>query len=667
MHSQEPVSGNAAGKPAPSSSGTEEQHAGLEAISTEHGFGLAVHQALRDFQRPDRLRDNPLLTARLVADALRQSPATPPTQALRDLIRSHCERLGQNPKTSRFQKILQHTYLAPLRSQQAAADAVHLSWSTYRRCLADAVRMLTASLWEAESALRGPMHHNRHGLRRAWPWYVTTAVVVLAAALGAGFLHHRRRQQAIVENSLPVTLAVLPFADLNHDTDSHYLSDGITDELITRLGRVPALHVVAHTSSFSLRDKSMDVRDIGRVLGVRNVIEGSVQRTADTLHISVALVDTANGYELWSDEFSMPRSKIFETEDMIAEAIITHLHLPMDTSGDNHNGGYPNINLEARDTYLVGMGYLGYRTVPDIEQSISYFQKSIQEDSNYADSWAGLAMAYTIWGNYESDEAPDTHYSDALTAVNKAIALDPSLPLAHAVLGLLHEEHWEWPQARQEFTLALKLDPSYATAQQWYAMYFWFTGDVQQAVKQMQMAFELDPLSPIINADLGRALAYAGKPGQAAAQFRTCIALTPRFGLTYTFMAENDIAIGNYKRALDDIQMAGNLWGNHNEPFLLMERGVAEAGLGHKNLARQSLKELQHSSTHQYRSGVMLAYVQWSLGDKNAAFTELWRAVQDHDQLIMIVSGPGWAGMRADSRFAGIRKLMNLTPAPAVH
>ncbi len=464
-----------------------------------------------------------------------------------------------------------------------------------------------------------------------------------------------------------MTLAVLPFADLDHDPDSHYLSDGITDELITRLGRIPVLHVVAHTSSFSLRDKSMDVRDIGRVLGVRNVIEGSVQRSADTLHISVALVDTANGYELWSDEFSMPRSKIFETEDTIADSVITHLHLPMDTSGANHHDVYPNINLEARDAYLVGMGYLGYRTVPDIEQAISYFQKSILEDGNYADSWAGLAMAYTIWGSYESEEAPDTHYSDALTAVNKAIALDPSLPLAHAVLGLLHEEHWEWPQARQEFTLALKLDPSYATAQQWYAMYFWFTGDVQQAVKQMQMAFELDPLSPIINADLGRALAYAGKPGQAAAQFRTCIALTPRFGLTYTFMAENDIATGNYQQALDDIHMAGNLWGDKNEPFLLMERGVSEAGLGHKELARQNLKELQHSSAHQYQSGVMLAYVYWSLGDKDAAFPELQRAVQDHDQLIMIVSGPGWAGMRADPRFAVIHKMMKLPAANVAH
>ncbi len=636
-------------------------------IGMEHGFALAVHQALRDFHRPDHLRDNPLLGSQLVATARVQSPTTPPTQALRELIRSHCERLGQNAKSSRFQLVLQHTYLAPLRSQQAAAEALHLSWSTYRRCLADAARMLTASLWETEIAL-GPALAHRRGLHRAWPWFATAALIVLGAAVGAGYLHHlRRRQQATAEKALPVTLAVLPFLNLDQDSGSRYLSDGISDELITRLGRIPALRVVARTSSFSLQDKPMDVREIGRVLGVHDVIEGSVQRSADTLRISVALVNTANGYEVWSDELTTPRSKIFGAEDAIADAVIAQLHLPAEVSNAAHGDGYPTVNSEARDTYLVGMEYLNYRTVPDIKQAINYFQKSIQEDSNYADSWAGLAMAYTIWRDYTGDEPPDTHYQDALAAVKRAIALDPSSASAHAILGLLYEQHWEWPQTKHELQLALQLDPSDATAHQWYAIYFWFTGDTQKALKELNLAKTLDPLSPIINADLGRALSYAGEPRQAAAQFRTSVALAPQFGLTYTFMAENDISMGRYRQALDDVKIAGNIWGNPGESFLIMEKAAANSGLGRRDTALRELRELRQRAGQHYLSGVFLAWTLWCLGDKAQAFTQLERAARDHDQLTMVAFGPDWAQMRTDPRFAVIRELMDLPPAPAVH
>ena len=634
-------------------------------IDIEHGFALAVHQALRDYQRPDHLRSNPLLGSRLVSAALVQSPATPPTQALRELLRRHCEALGQNPKTSRFQQVLQHTYLVPLRSQQAAADALHMSWSTYRRCLADAVRMLGAALWEAESALR-PVQANTNLARRpVWGWYAMTAMLLVTVGI-AGSVYwqsHRRRRESEMLNTGPVTLAVLPFMDLDPKSGSHYLSDGITDELITRLGRNPQLRVVAHTSSFSLRGKPLDVRDVGRILGVNHVIEGSVQQTSDSLLIHVALVNTANGYESWSDELTASRRDIFKTEQAIADAVIQQLHLPADPAHTAHTNNYPAVNPEARDAYLVGMEYLNSRTVPDIQQAITYFQKSIHEDPNYADSWAALSMAYAVWRDYTDDERPDSHYGDALRAVNKALALDPSLSMAHAVRGLLYEQHWDWLRAKRQFQFALKLDPSNATAQQWYAIYFWFTGDPRQSVKLMQVARDLDPLSPIINVDLGRALSYAGASQQAAAQFRTSAALAPQFGLTFDFMAENDITTGNYAHALADIHTAEIVWGKPADSSLVMETGVAEAGLGQKALAREALAELQGRAAKHYLSGVTLAEVYWSLDEQDQAFAELQRAARDHDHLLMVVAGPIWAGMRTDPRFAHIRKLMNLPAA----
>jgi adenylate cyclase len=630
-------------------------------IAQEHGFAQAVHQALRDFHRPDHLRINPLLGARLVTAAESQSPATPPTQLLRELIRSHSERLAQNPKGSRFHHVLQHTYLVPMRSQQAVADALHLSWSTYRRCLANAVRLLTASLWEAESALRGSTPAHRSRLRRDWAWYIGTAVVVLAVAAGTGYLHHlRRRRQVVSGGALPVTLAVLPFQELDQNPSNRYLGDGITDELISRLGRIPALRVVARTSAFSLRDKPMDVRDIGRILGVNNVIEGSVQRMGTTLRINIALVNASNGYELWSDELTTPRGKIFETEDSIATAVITQLRLPTDASNAGHSADYPSVNPEARDYYLVGLEYLNNRTYEDINQSITYFHRSIQADKNYADPWAGLATAYAVLRDYQEDVPPDTHYGDALSAANKAIALDPSLAQVHAILGLLHEEHWQWQEAHREFQLALQLDPSDATAHQWYGMYFWFMGDMRNALSELRTAHELDPLSLIINADLGRALCYAGQYDAALAQLRTAVALAPRFALTHAFMAETYMANGQYRQALDEARTTTTLAGSPPASISLAELGVAYSLLDQQNLARQQLGELESRASKQYVSGVSLSWLYWKLGDKNRAFTQLRRAVTDHDHLLMTLFGPAGTGERADPHFKTIRKMMAL-------
>ena len=253
---------------------------------------------------------------------------------------------------------------------------------------------------------------------------------------------HRRRR-VIEAVSAPVTLAVLPFMNLGPHTGGSYISDGITDELITRLGRNPQIRVVARTSSFSLLGKPLDVRDVGRILGVSHVIEGSVQQDGNNLLIHVALVSATNGFELWYKELTSSQSGIFKTEQTITDDVMYQLHVSVDSADATGTDAYSAVNSQARDAYLVGIEYLSYRTVPDIKTAIGYFRKSIQADPNYADSWAALSLAYAVWRDYTDDERPDTHYDDALQAVNKAITLDPSLSMAHAVLGLLYEEHWD--------------------------------------------------------------------------------------------------------------------------------------------------------------------------------------------------------------------------------
>jgi len=642
----------------------------------ESDFFAAAQQALHDYNRPDRLKDNPLVHSQLVTAAMAAASSMAATQALRELIRVHAEYLAQSHKFSAYYKIIEYTYFAPLRSQQAVAETLHLSWGTYRRHLGYATRILSARLWEAETALRRglaaagatdsahqtPGPGRRQKLWRAGLAFSLAAVLVLAVVLYLNRHPLSIRQAGASAHAEKLTLAVLPLLNMDHDPNTQYLSDGISDELITRLGRIPGLQVVAHTSSFSLRDKQMDVRDIGRLLGVNYVLEGSLQKEAGQLRVQAALVSTANGYELWSDEFTANQNQAFAIEDSISDAIVKELHPALAPPVAVAARHYTPVNPEARDYYLVGLEYLNNRTYEDIDQSIVYFRRSIQADNNYAEPWAGLATAYAVLRDYAEDIPPDTHYDDALNAANKAIALDPSLARVHAILGLLHEEHWQWQDAQREFQLALQLDPSDATAHQWYGMYFWFTGDMQASLSELRTARDLDPLSLIINADLGRALSYAGQFDAALAQFRTAIVLAPRFALTHAFMAEAYMAKGQYRQALDEARTTTTLAGSPPASISLAELGVAYSLMGRQEHARQQLMELEKRASSGYVSGVSLSWLYWNLDDKNRAFAQLRRAVKDHDHLMMSVFGPAGAGERADPRFAVIRKIMNLPP-----
>ncbi|WP_297906361.1 hypothetical protein [Thiomonas sp.] len=647
-------------------------------VRSEAGFAAAVRQALRDFHRPDVLRDSPLLASRLVTAALQREPTTPPTHALRTMLREHCERLGENARSERYKQVLVLTYLAPLRSQQTAAEALHLSWSTYRRRLVEATRMLAASLWEAETSASplpeapdpAPPEGSAAGSaasagRRAW--IAAVAALAFLLLLGGGGLllrASRARKPPGVAAPRASTVAVLPFLDLDHVPAMRYLSDGMTDELIMRLGRIPALRVVAPTSSFSLRGKPMDARQVGRLLGAASLVEGSVHRIGSLLHIDVMLVDTADGYERWTDEFTVDAGDVGGAEGMIVRGIADQLHVAPPPPDFVWNRTGAEVNPQARDFYLVGLEYLNSRDPGDILQAIAYLHKATQADGSYAPAWANLAMAYAVIRSYQAGVRPDTYYQDAFAAARKAIALDPALPRAYEVLGLLDDQHWHWRDAGRNYRRALQLDPSDATAHQWYAIHLWFMGRMQAALLEMRIARRLDPLSPIINADLGRALCYAGNLQASLAQYRATAAIAPNFALTYAFMGETDLALGDPRAALAAVHQADRLWGRTPQ-YALAEIGASEALLGHKGGARRALDTFEQRASHRYVSGVLVAWLDWRLGQKARTFDALRRAVSDHDFLMMFVFGPLGAGVRADPQFTAIRSLMNLPTTSA--
>lgn len=658
---------------------------------TEAEFASSVRKALRYYHRPDLLLNNPLRDSRLFAEACRRAGNTAgATTTLRDLLRMYYERLEETPADSTFKRVLELTYFRPLRSQQMVADALNMSWSTYRRRLAAALQAFAARLWEAECALLAEeksttaaetlRSSNRQSNAASWRTRLSKGrpealilAVLLAGALTAaawwlpGLLKHAvANQHASAEfGSGEMALAVLPFLNMDQNSSMQRMSNGITEELINRLGRIPGLRVAAPTSTFVLSGKPVDVGQVARVLGVRDVLEGSVQEWGTTLRVHVALVDARDGYELWSEEYNTASRDLLQTEDAIARSVVTELHLKGGVAALEALHPAPETTVpEAHDFYLVGLEYLNRRTVGNIDQAIAYFRRAIQADPNYATAWSGLAMAYTILRDYNSDALPDTYYADAVTAARKAVKLDSRLSQAHAVLGQLHEEHWEWAQAGREFRLALELDHSNATAHQWYAIYLWFTGDMKGALAQMRTAHDLDPLSPIINADLGRALLYVGNTDMAISRYRRTIALAPHFALTYLFLAEAYMAKGRYDAALQEMRTAVALTPTPHPASYLSMLGLAYLLVGDRGKARSELAVLSVRARHSYVSGVSLALLYWALGEKNQAFESLARAVADHDHLMMPVIADRKAPWTRDPRYLVLLASMHL-PTPA--
>lgn len=701
----EPILSDVAGQPRPARASSTSADP-VRPLS-EAEFADAIRAALRHYLRTDLLRENPLLRSRLLAAALRdaEAPITP-VQMLKDLLRAHCERIGDAPKLAALRRVLELTWLTPMRSQQVVAESLHLSWSTYRRRLADAMQLLLAHLWEAECALAHPAEpgidsgqrdenlvaveasgeaeappgerasqglpslptltqaHRRHR------WLVSVSITVAVVALTAAVLGWRARSVPAHANTAPpastptastVTLAVLPFLDMDAKPDQQYLSDGITEELINRLGRFPHLRVAARTSAFVFRDKPVDVRQAARALGVANVLEGSVQHSGERLRVRVALVSAHDGYELWASEYEPAASDLLTVEDEIAEAVIRELQPKLSARALTDLHVRAGLDPAAHDFYLVGLQYLNRRTSSDIAQAVAYFRRAIQADPDYAPAWSGSATAYAIWRDYNSDEPPDTHYEDALAAANRAVALDPQLARPHAVLGLLHEEHWRWKDAEREFKLALQLDPSDSAAHQWYAMYLWFRGDMAGALRQMRMARDLDPLSPIINTDLARALLYTGDVDGAMAQARAAIALEPRFSLAHAFLAGALNASGRRDEAIAETRAAIALTPAPHPSAYLGFLAQLRLQAGQHAAARQQLDELEARAKRQYVSGVALAFPEWQLGDKDRAFANLLRAADDHDHLLMMVSGFRAEEWCSDPRFAELLKKMDLS------
>jgi len=327
---------------------------------------------------------------------------------------------------------------------------------------------------------------NRRLVRRLFNFGL---LVLVTLALGAFFFWRVDAQQSGPRDSI----AVLPFINLSSSEESDYFSDGMAEELLNLLTRVPGLKVAARTSSFAYKNSSSDVRSIGRELGVATVLEGSVRWSNDgqRVRVTAQLIDTQSGYHLWSETYDRRLEDIFLMQDEISRTIVGKLKLQLDQQPDALPVP-PTRDIEAYQLYLKGRSLWEQGSLQTLEQSIGYFQKAISRDPGFARAYANLAAAYVLLPDYSEADATPV-YSKASEAALKALTIDETLADAHAVLARISYRQWAWNDAESGFYFAVSLSPGEPLAHQWYAQHLAAVGRLNAAVQQRQLAQALNP------------------------------------------------------------------------------------------------------------------------------------------------------------------------------
>ena len=357
-------------------------------------------------------------------------------------------------------------------------------------------------------------------------------IVVIGAVLSVGLFFLGRYMAPNKQSSfgeLPgKSLAVLPFANLSGNPENAYFAAGIQDEIITRLAKVGELKVVSCLSTQRFKSSPDDLPAIAKQLGVANVLQGSVQRSSDAVRVNVQLVKAETDTHLWADTFDRKLIDIFAVESEIAKTIAETLRARLSGSEERAISAMPTTNLEAHELYLKGRYLWNRRTAENLQKALNYFQQAADKDPNYALAYAGIADTCALFSVYGAG-APQEYLPRAKAAAEKAVALNDSLAEPHASMGLVYYCYFNGVESAREFERAIELNPNYATAHHWYGrLTLVMIGQLGRAMVEAKRAYELDPVSSIIHADLGGVNLVARRYDEAVRQLRATVEMYQR-------------------------------------------------------------------------------------------------------------------------------------------
>jgi TolB-like protein/DNA-binding winged helix-turn-helix (wHTH) protein/Flp pilus assembly protein TadD len=459
------------------------------------------------------------------------------------------------------------------------------------------------------------------------------------------------------------SIAVLPLQNLSNKPAEDYFADGMTDELTTDLAQLGSMRVISRTSAMHYKGASKTAPEIGRELGADTLIEGTVQRAGNRVRIRVQLIDSATDRHLWARSYDHELKDILVLQSSAAHDIAEEVQgkfapAQVDIPRINKNPVKP----EAYEAYLKGRYFWNKRSEDGLKKSIDYFEQAISQDPKFAAAYAGIADSYSILG---SDVLPArVASSKARAAATKALELDPTIAEGHAELALVEFYYdWDWVQSEQEFRHAIELNPSYATAHQWYSYYLSAMGRFPEAVEEARKAQQIDPLSLSINTTLAGRYRDLGDFTQAIDLSRRTLEMDPTFvpahialGAAYEDQGIWAQAIGEYQKAVDVSQKS---------PPALAALGSAYGYSGNQTGARGIVSSLQAASKSHYVSAFDMAVVFAGMGDSDNAFGWLEKAYTDREsQMAFLNVTRRFGRMRSDPRFADLLHRMGLDVHP---
>ena len=489
-------------------------------------------------------------------------------------------------------------------------------------------------------------------------WKSAAAGVAVIAILAGSLWFATRKGAHPVAGELS-SIAVLPFADLSPQHDQEYFCDGITEEIIDSLTKVGGFRVVARTSSFAFKGKQQDIREIGHKLNVNAVLEGSVRKSGNTLRITAQLNSVADGYHLWSETYERELQDVFHVQDEISQAIVNTLQLKL---APDRNAAHPKpntANLEAYDLYLKGRYHWARWRTEGAEKALHYFEQAIAKDPNYASAYAGLADSY-CWLGFFSAQPPNQVMPKAKAAALKAIELDGSLPSAHASLAYVNALYdFDWPAAEREFTRAIQLNPGLADGHFGYGIaYLTPKGKYPEAIRELQIARDIDPLSLAANTYLGLAYQLNGNGALAQAFYKKALELDPNFFEAHSSLASAYMQTRQWKLFDAELDAAG---GETAACRIELVRAVADAFQGRTEQALAIAHRWEHPPPGIYVRPTAIANVYAALGDREQTILWLQKAYQERDgMLAYILRDRPLQAFRSDPRFQELIRQIGL-------
>jgi len=423
------------------------------------------------------------------------------------------------------------------------------------------------------------------------------------------------------------SIAVLPFVNASPDPENEYLSDGITDELIDALAKIAGLRVSSRTSVFALKGKPLDVRAVGALLGAAVVLEGTVRKSAQNLRITAQLTSTDDGRLLWSQRFDRKLVDVFTIQDDIAGTIVRTLRATSFADLAEHVPRRYTENIQAYGLYLKGRYAWNKRTQEGVAEAIGFFEQAIAEDPDYAPAYAGLADSYALDVDYRSIPVAEA-YTRAKDYARKALALDESVPSAHASLAwTLFVYDWDWDGAEREFRRAIELNPRYGSAHQWFAFLLSSRGEHDAALLEGLTAVELDPGSVSARRGVGWLYYYARRYDQARDHLARAIEMNPMADESHRVLAMTLALQGNVADAERILREAVALpgAGAYTQATLAWVFGRA----GKREEATQILSALEAQAQRGYVSPVAFAIAHIGLGNLDTALDWVERAYDD--------------------------------------